>query len=151
MKKLLDKFDVHSWDDFKKLFWQFFKFGLVGLSNTAVSFGTYYLILWINPDLYMLGSILGTILNIANAFFWNDRFVFSGNSNDFKSKMKRLGKAYVSYGGTSILSNVLLWVQVGLLGVSKRWAPLVNLCITIPLNFIINKFWTFKKEEQAEN
>ncbi len=151
MKKLLDKFDVHSWDDFKKLFWQFFKFGLVGLSNTAVSFGTYYLILWINPDLYMLGSILGTILSIANAFFWNDRFVFSGNSNDFKSKMKRLGKAYVSYGGTSILSNVLLWVQVGLLGVSKRWAPLVNLCITIPLNFIINKFWTFKKEEQAEN
>ncbi len=151
MKKLLDKFDVHSWDDFKKLFWQFFKFGLVGLSNTAVSFGTYYLILWINPDLYMLGSILGTILSIANAFFWNDRFVFSGNSNDFKSKMKRLGKAYVSYGGTSILSNVLLWVQVGLLGVSKRWAPLVNLCITIPLNFLINKFWTFKKEEQAEN
>lgn len=149
MKKILEKFDVHSWEDFKKLFWQFFKFGLVGLSNTAVSMGIYYLVLWINPNLYMLGSILGTILSIANAFFWNDRFVFTGNSKDFKSKLKRLGKTYVSYGGTSILSNVLLWLEVSVFGISKVWAPVVNLCITIPLNFIINKFWTFRKDNKA--
>ena len=150
MKRILKKFDVHNWDDFKKLFWQFFKFGLVGLSNTAVSMGIYYLVLWIKPNLYMLGSILGTILSIANAFFWNDRFVFTGNSKDFKSKLKRLGKTYVSYGGTSILSNVLLWLEVSVFGISKVWAPVVNLCITIPLNFIINKFWTFKKETKPD-
>lgn len=150
MKRILKKFDVHNWDDFKKLFWQFFKFGLVGLSNTAVSMGIYYLVLWINPNLYMLGSILGTILSIANAFFWNDRFVFTGNSKDFKSKLKRLGKTYVSYGGTSILSNVLLWLEVSVFGISKVWSPVVNLCITIPLNFIINKFWTFKKETKPD-
>ena len=105
----------------------------------------YYLILWLNPSLYMLGSILGTILSIANAFFWNDRFVFKGNDNCFRSKMRRLGKTYVSYGGTSALSTVLLWLEVSVFGVSKTWAPVVNLLITIPLNFLINKLWTFKK------
>lgn len=30
--------------------------------------GVLYL-LWISPDLYMVGSVLGTILSIANAFF----------------------------------------------------------------------------------
>ena len=126
---------------------QFVKFGLVGVSNTAVSMAVYYIFLWISPDLYMVGSILGTILSIANAFFWNDKFVFTGNANDWRSKLKRLGKTYVSYGGTSVLSNVLLWIEVAFFSVSKSIAPIVNLLVTIPLNFVINKLWTFKSEE----
>ncbi len=145
MKKLLEKLGVYSKEEFWALFWQFFKFGLVGLSNTAVSMAVYYLVLWLNPSLYMLGSILGTILSIANAFFWNDRFVFKGNDNSFQAKMKRLAKTYVSYGGTSALSTFLLWLEVAVFGVSKTWAPVVNLLITIPLNFLINKLWTFRK------
>lgn len=151
LKKLLNKFGVTDWDSFKSLFWQFFKFGLVGLSNTAVSMGCYYLFLFINEDWYMAGSIVGTVVSIANAFFWNDRFVFKGNSRDWRSKLKRLGKTYVSYGGTSILTNVLLWLEVSLFHVSKLIAPVVNLIVTIPLNFIINKFWTFKKEKSGQS
>ena len=51
---------------------------------------------------------------------------------------------FFSYGGTSLLSTFLLWLEVQL-GVSKVIAPVVNLIITIPLNFVINKFWTFRK------
>ncbi len=149
MKTLLkiaeEKLGIHEKADIVPLLIQFIKFGLVGLSNTAVSMAVYYLFLWIDPKLYMVGSILGAILSIANAFFWNDRFVFKGNDRDLKSVLKRLGKTYVSYGGTSILSNVLLWLEVSLFGVSKTIAPVVNLLITIPLNFVINKLWTFHK------
>ena len=123
---------------------QFIKFGLVGVSNTVVSMVVYYLFLWISPNLYMVGSVFGTIVSIANAFYWNDKFVFSGNANDWHSKVKRLGKTYISYGGTSILSNVMLWIEVAFFGVSKTIAPIVNLIVTIPLNFVINKLWTFK-------
>lgn len=145
MKWLMEKFGVHSASDFWKLVWQFIKFGIVGVSNTLVSMAVYYLFLWIDEDLYMIGSILGTIISIANAFIWNDLFVFTGNPKDFKSVMIRLGKTYVSYGGTSLLSNILLWLEVTFFCVSKVWAPVVNLLITIPLNYLINKFWTFKK------
>lgn len=71
--------------------------------------------------------------------------MFTGNANDWRSKLKRLGKTYVSYGGTSILSNVLLWIEVTFFSVNKTIAPIVNLLVTIPLNFIINKLWTFKE------
>lgn len=125
---------------------QFIKFGLVGISNTAVSMAIYYIFLWIDPKLYMAGSILGTILSIANAFFWNDRFVFKGNAKDFKSTMKRLGKTYISYGGTSLLSNCLLWLEVNVFNIDKVVAPVINLIITIPINFVINKIWTFAKK-----
>lgn len=146
MKWLMNKLGVQNKTDLYKLLWQFFKFGLVGVSNTAVSLGVYYLVLWMNPDLYMLGSVLGTILSIFNAFIWNDLFVFTGNPKDFKSVMKRLGKTYVSYGGTSALSTALLWVEVELLFVGELYAPIINLVITIPLNYLINKFWTFKSK-----
>ncbi len=122
---------------------QFVKFGLVGVSNTIVSWICYYLFLWIDEELYLIGGIVGTGVSIANAFFWNDRFVFKNKNNDWKSKLQRLGRTYISYGGTSLLGMVLLWFEVNILFISKAMAPPINLLITVPLNFLINKFWTF--------
>ena len=152
MRRLLDslfhRLGANDRIEQKALIIQFIKFGLVGISNTVVSWICYYVILWIDDDLYMLGSLVGTVVSIANAFFWNDRFVFKGKENDWKSRLKRLGKTYVSYGGTSLLSMLLLWVEVQLFGVNKVIAPVVNLLITIPLNFLINRFWTFRNGEK---
>ena len=131
-------------DELRKTIVQFLKFGMVGVSNTAVSMGIYYLFLWIDSDLYMLGSIVVTILSIANAFFWNDRFVFNSNNKQSTNVLVRLGKTYISYGGTSILTNALLFLEVSVFAVNKTVAPIINLIITIPLNFLINKFWTFR-------
>lgn len=141
---LFQKLGANNKDERKRLSLQFIKFGLVGLSNTLVSWACYYLFLWIDDDLYMVGSIVGGVVSIANAFFWNNRFVFKAENHDWKSVMKRLAKTYVCYGGTSLLGVGLLWLEVNLLGISKTWAPIVNLIITIPLNFLINKFWTFR-------
>ena len=123
---------------------QFIKFGLVGVSNTLVSWAVYYFVLWIDDQLYLVGSIIGGILSIANAFFWNDRFVFSGGKSDIKSKLIRLGKTYISYGATSLFGILLLFIEVNFLHLDKTLAPPVNLIITIPLNYLINRLWTFK-------
>lgn len=152
MRRLLDllfhRLGANNRREQKALVIQFVKFGLVGVSNTLVSWICYYIILWIDDNLYMLGSLVGTVVSIANAFIWNDRFVFKGQENDWKNRLKRLGKTYVSYGGTSLLSMLLLWIEVQLFGVSKVIAPVVNLLITIPLNYLINKFWTFRNGEE---
>ena len=152
MRRLLDllfhRLGANNRREQKALVIQFVKFGLVGVSNTLVSWICYYIILWIDDNLYMLGSLVGTVVSIANAFIWNDRFVFKGQENDWKNRLKRLGKTYVSYGGTSLLSMLLLWIEVQLFGVNKVIAPVVNLLITIPLNFLINKFWTFRNGEE---
>lgn len=152
MKRLIDalfqKLGAQTKEERKALILQFIKFGLVGVSNTLVSWACYYLFLWIDDRLYLVGSIVGTIVSIANAFFWNDRFVFKGGKRDWKSKLKRLGKTYISYGGTSLLGMLLLWVEVNVLGINKAIAPPVNLIITIPMNYLINKFWTFRKRRE---
>lgn len=145
LKELLQKkLNAENEDDIKKLIIQFIKFGLVGVSNTLVSWACYYFFLWIDKDLYMVGSVVGTVLSIANAFIWNDLFVFKGQQHNIKSILKRLVKTYISYGATSLLGILLLWIEVRFFHISKAIAPPVNLVITIPINFLINKFWTFK-------
>ena len=148
MSKLIDKIfrklGAETAEKRRELVLQFIKFGFVGLSNTVVAWTVYYFLLWLNDDLYMVGSIAGTIVGIRN-----DRFVFKGGENDLGSKLKRLMKTYVSYGGTFLLSTVLLWVEVEFIGVSKAAAPVINLIITTPLNFLINKFWTFRNSKKT--
>ncbi len=152
MKRLISalfaRLGANTPEERRALVLQFVKFGLVGVSNTLVSWAVYYLFLWLNEDLYMAGTVIGTVVSIYNAFFWNDRFVFKGGDRDRKSRLKRLGKTYVSYGFTSLLSIALVWAEVNLLGISKALAPIVTLVVTIPLNFLINKFWTFKKGDK---
>lgn len=128
---------------------QFIKFGLVGVSNTAISLGIYYLFIYFDKKLYLLGSIVGFFVSVLNSFYWNNKYVFKthGQSEWFK----RLLKTYVSYGGTAILSTLLLYLEVDVFGVNASIAPIINLLITVPLNFVVNKFWAFKKTEKQIN
>ena len=49
MQKLLALLGAKSKEEFLALLAQFIKFGLVGVSNTAVSMAVYYIFLWIRP------------------------------------------------------------------------------------------------------
>ena len=123
---------------------QFAKFGLVGVSNTLVDNGVYYLIILINPKLYLLGKTMGFLLSVLNAFYWNNRFVFKPENRAPKETLLRLLRTYLSYGATFLLSLGLLWLEIEKLGISEFIAPIINLLL-VPVNFLINKFWAFKK------
>lgn len=150
LRKLMSKLGVREDAGLWSFCWQFFKFCLVGLSNTAVSLAVYYLFIWISPGLYMWGNCVGFVLSVLNAFYWSNRFVFKSENNDVKSLLRRLGKSYLAYGSTFLLSTGLLFLQVELWDVAQWLAPLINLVVTIPLNFVINKLWTFG-EKGADN
>lgn len=127
---------------------QFIKFGVVGIGNTVVNMATYYIVLWLDPDLYLIGSILGAILSILHAFLWSNFYVFPQKGQTVRGFFISLWKCYLSYGGTSILSKVMLWIEVSYFQLSKMYAPIVNLLITIPLNFLLNKLWVFNRKRK---
>ena len=54
-------------------------------------------------------------------------------------------KTYMAYGFTGIiLNNILSFIWIDKVGISKFIALLINLIVSVPLNFVINKLWTFK-------
>jgi putative flippase GtrA len=126
-------------------FIQFVKFGVVGLATTFIALSTYYVFLAIDERLYMIGWFIGFVLGVLNAYYWNGRYVFGGSKT---ISLAELAKSFVAYSGSGLLGWALLYVLVNIFAVSKQLAPFLILLITVPLNFFLNKFWTFKKREE---
>jgi len=119
---------------------QFVKFGIVGVSNTLISLGVYYVLVYLSVY-YILAHVASFVVSVCNAYFWNSRYVFSKKGG---SEVKPFIRTVVVYGGTFLLSTGLLYVMVEMLFVSEWLAPLLNLCVTVPLNFLLNKYWAFR-------
>ena len=134
---------------------QFVKFGLVGVTNTAVSYVVNILVLKLLQPYhlswdYVAGNVVAFVLSVLWSFYWNNKYVFRKGEGQKRNLGKALLKTYVAYGLTGIvLANVLSWVWINVFGISKYVAPLVNLVISIPLNFIINKFWAFRTQPES--
>ncbi len=130
-----------SWD---KLL-QFIKFGLVGLANTLISYIIYVILVFFSFH-YLLANIVGFLISIINAYYWNNKYVFQVNEKEKQVWWKSFLKTFISYAGTGlILNNILLFLWVDMLGIHEIAAPIINLFISVPINFILNKYWAFKK------
>ena len=130
-------------------FVQFVKFGIVGFSNTIISYVIYIYLIYINIP-YVLSNIFAFIVGVLNSFFWNNRYVFKKNEGERRNTILTLFKTFWAYIGTGlILSNMLLIIFVEKCSISKVIAPIITLTITIPLNYIINKFWAYKTKKDS--
>lgn len=123
-----------------KLMIQFIKFGIVGVSNTAVSLAVYYIFMYLNLNLY-IGNALGFILGTLNAYIWNSKFVFKKDKERKNSVI--IVKTYIGYAFSLLLSELLLFIWVDVLHIPEALAPVINLFITVPLNFLMNKLWVY--------
>ena len=131
---------------------QFIKFGIVGVSNTVISYVINIGILLAMRPLnlgwdYLVGNIVSFLLSVLWSFYWNNKYVFVIEDGEKRSIWKALLKTYISYGFTGIiLNNVLSWIWIDIFNISKYIAPIINLLASVPINFIMNKLWAFKGE-----
>ena len=129
---------------------QFVKFGIVGVSNTLINLGIYYILIFLKVN-YIAANTVGFIISVLNAYYWNNKYVFKSKGKiRWKDHLKPLLKVYASYGITFVLSTVLLYVFVHYMHISKITAPIINLFITTPINFLLNKFWAFGKKSNKK-
>ena len=97
----------------------------------------------------MVGFVVSTFYD----YIWNSKFVFKDKNHvddlskkDLRNSKSEILKTYLSYATTLGLSTVLLYIWVDIFNVSATIAPIINLFITIPLNFLMNKYWVYKKK-----
>lgn len=134
---------------------QFVEFALVGVTNSVISYGVNVGVLALLKPLnlswdYIPANVAAFVLSVLWSYFWNDRFVFPEDEEGKRSAGKTLLKTYLAYGFTGIiLTNILSWLWVDVLGVSKYISPLINIVICMPVNFLINKYWAFRGEGKS--
>ena len=154
---LLERITGKKLDDGKKKsFVQFVKFCIVGLSNTVISYILYSVSLLLFRGLgilkgydYLVAQVIQFVMSVLWSYYWNNRYVFRLGADEKRSFWKSLIKTYASYSFTGLfLSSILLIFWVKVLHVSEFIAPILNLLISVPLNFVINKYWAFKSSKK---
>ena len=135
-------------------FLQFIKFGVVGVSNTVVSYAIYLISLLLFqhfglfPEVdYLVAQLIGFLLSVLWSFYWNRKYVFKADSEKVPWPQALL-KSYLSYAFTGLFLNSILsvfWVKV--MHISKLLAPIANLLLSVPINFFMNKLWAFREKD----
>lgn len=134
-------------------FMQFVKFGIIGLSNTIIFYVIYIVSLLLFRQMeiliesgYLVAQVIAFVLSVLWSFYWNNKIVFNLQEGEERSVFRALIRTFISYSFTGLFLNSILlifWVKV--LHISEFIAPIINLLVSVPLNFVINKFWAFKK------
>lgn len=150
------------------IFRQFIKFGLVGAVNSVINYFIYVVCIRAGMH-YVAANIVGFIIIVFIAYILQGRFVFTQN-NTLSVWWKVLLKTYVSYAFTGLfLTNILsvLWIDIldlstvlypiyAVLDQYFHWtdisvfikyiAPVLNMLVSIPINFFINKRWIYREK-----
>lgn len=121
---------------------QFVKFSLIGCINTVISLGTYYTLTVMFHVYYQYANLAGFLLGTLNGYILNKCWTFRSKSI---SNLKSAVKFYFSYLMTYTLSVLLLRIEIEYFEISSAIAPILNICITLPINYLLSKIWVFRE------
>jgi putative flippase GtrA len=119
---------------------QFVKFGIVGVSNTLLTFIVYTFLLKVLGVWYLAASAIGFTVGAVNGFMWNRRWTFSGHVGDALTPLRW---AIVQGCGLGLNVGLLyLWVEV--VGVDKLVGQALSIVVVTTTTFLVNRAWTFR-------
>lgn len=123
---------------------QFVKFGIVGVSNTLISFAVYTLLLKAFGVWYVAASGIGFAVGAINGFLWNRAWTFRGHVGDALTPVR-----WFVVQGCGLLVNLgLVYLFVDGFGLGKLTGQAATIAIVTVLTFFANRAWTFKGTEE---
>lgn len=138
------------------------KYGIVGVIGLIIDMGIYYLLVRKLETHYpfsisikelfglgmsvrmidiLISNIISQTLAIINNFILNSYFTFKVTNNKLKRFSSFVGVAAIGM----IISSALLTLFIEKIGLSDMFAKILAILIVALIQFIINKYLTFKK------
>jgi len=151
----------------KKDFWiQAFKYGIVGVMNTLLALITFWIMMYgvfhskkdenVSDTVSIVSNVVGYAVGFINSFFFNRKWTF-------KSK-NHWGKEFIKFFGAFLICYIPQLILVFLLnkyttGTNLQFAlgkhsfiitysyicQLIGIVFYTTLNFLLNKYYTFKQ------
>jgi putative flippase GtrA len=120
---------------------QFVKFGIVGVSNTLISFAVYILLLKVFGMWYVAASAIGFAVGAVNGFLWNRAWTFRGHVGDALTPVRW----FVVQSCGLLVDLGLVYVLVDGVGLDKLVGQAATTAIVTMLTFFVNRAWTFRE------
>ncbi len=129
-----------------EFFVQFIKFSLVGALNSLVHFCIFIVFYRLAMMHYLAASAIGYCVGMLNSFVLNKRWTFS-------SRQEKTRKEFVRF---AFINVIALLINVGSLrffkesiSLSAEAGQVCAIGLSLVINFLGNRFWTFKKYESS--
>ena len=123
---------------------QFVKFGIVGVSNTLLTFAVFTLLLKVFGVWYIASSAIGFVIGAVNGFLLNRRWTFAGHVGDAYTPLR-----WAVVQGTGLGINLgLLYLLVHDAGIDELLAQALATVVVTVSTFLANRAWTFRHEPE---
>jgi putative flippase GtrA len=124
---------------------QFVKFGVVGVSNTLISFLVYALLWKVFGVWYVAASGIGFAVGAVNGFLWNRAWTFRGHVGDALTPVRW----FVVQSAGLLVNLGLVYLLVDGAGLGKLVGQALTTAIVTLLTFFANRAWTFRGHTPA--
>lgn len=119
---------------------QALKYGLVGVGNTLLT----AVVIWVMMKMLgasdVVSNITGYAAGVVNSFVWNRQWTFKSNSGWGASALRFGGVFAVCY----LLQLLFLLYLNKTLAIDPYYNQLIAMAFYTVINFMMNKFYTFK-------
>ncbi len=125
---------------------QFVKFGIVGISNTLITFAVYTVLLKVFGVWYIAASAIGFVVGATNGFLLNRRWTFADHVGDAYTPVRW---AVVQTAGLGLnLGSLYLLVHDA--GLDELVAQAIATILVTVSTFLVNRAWTFRHVPLAD-
>jgi putative flippase GtrA len=148
----------------KKDFWlQATKYGIVGIMNTLLTAVTIWIMMHpvfqtgkeenVSPVVITVSNIIGYAVGLINSFVWNRKWTFQSKNHWGGDFIRFVAAFLICYIPQLLLVNVLntytrISVEIGPLAISHAYTcQLIGIVFYTALNFLLNKYYTFKPKK----
>jgi len=124
---------------------QFLKFGIVGVSNTLLTFAVYTLLLKVFGVWYIAASGIGFAVGAVNGFLLNRKWTFKEHRGDALTPVR-----WTVVQGCGLGANLgLVYLFVSGAGLGALVGQACATAIVTVLTFAANRSWTFRTNPEV--
>ena len=118
---------------------QLAKFGVVGASGYVINLVVYALLLGLGAH---WAAAIAFVVSAANNYWWNRHWTFVHAKGHFAYQGIRF---FIVSAAAFVANQFWLFVFLDWLGWGKIVSQAVSIVLVMPLNFIGNKLWSFRR------
>lgn len=117
------------------------RFVMVGVLNTIVGYGIYYLIIWIwGKPFYLWAGAAGHVVGTIQSYLCNRVWTFRSSASPYWEMVKFVIVSSGQLGATLALN----WLLVDFFGMSPYASPVIIIPVVTVTTYLAHKVWSFR-------
>ena len=121
-------------------------YGICGALSTILDVGIFWLLANVVNIHYLVANAIAWVLAVIFSFLANKYYVFGSKSFKREVWVKEAAEFFGARGLACSIDMGGMYLLVSFIGVDKNYAKLIVTFVVIVINYILSKFWIFKKK-----